>query len=123
MKARQSVRSNLRYGRQLVKSGVSGLSQGRDAHLNGRPVSEVLGQSLRASLGLATLGACAGLLRYCLPTRRGWVCRRVRLEDARPHRMYGALGHEADGRGPRPEMAGPASYRLRVRKSAVGCQP
>jgi hypothetical protein len=77
MKARQSVRSNLRYGRQLVKSGVSGLSQGRDAHLNGRPVSEVLGQSLRASLGLATLGACAGLLRYCLPARRGRVSKTV----------------------------------------------
>ena len=70
MRAQDSIGSQIRYGRELVKSGVDGLSNGRDAHLNGRPLSDVLGQSARASLGLATLGACAGLLRYYLPARR-----------------------------------------------------
>ena len=70
MRSQDSIGSQIRYGRELVKSGVDGLSNGRDAHLNGRPLSDVLGQSARASLGLATLGACAGLLRYYLPARR-----------------------------------------------------
>jgi len=71
MNTQHSFGSQLRYGRELVRSGVSGLSSGRDAHLNGRSLSDVLGESARASLGLATLGACAGLLRYYLPGRRG----------------------------------------------------
>jgi hypothetical protein len=73
----ESFRSNLRYGRKLVKSGVSGLSRGREAQLNGQRLSEALAQSARASLGLATLGACAGLLRYYLPARRGRVAKTV----------------------------------------------
>ena len=71
MNTQHSLGSQFRYGRELVRSGVSGLSSGRDAHLNGRPLTEMLSESARASLGLATLGACAGLLRYYLPARRG----------------------------------------------------
>jgi hypothetical protein len=70
MEKQHSLESQIRYGRELLKSGVSGLSNGRDAHLNGRCLSEVLSESARASLGLATVGACAGLLRYYLPARR-----------------------------------------------------
>jgi hypothetical protein len=77
MNTPHSLESRIRYGRDLVKSGVSGLNNGRDAHLNGRPLSNVLGQSARASLGLATLGACAGLLRYYLPARRGRVAKTI----------------------------------------------
>ncbi|MGC2107995.1 MAG: hypothetical protein WA655_00670 [Candidatus Korobacteraceae bacterium] len=77
MKPEQPLRSNLRYGRKLFRSGVSGLSSGRDAQLNGQPLSDVLAQSARASLGLATLGACAGLLRYYLPARRGRIAKTV----------------------------------------------
>lgn len=69
MNPRQSFSSRVHYGRDLLRSGVNGLSSGREAHLNGRPLSDVMMQSARASLGLATLGACAGLLRYYLPTR------------------------------------------------------
>jgi hypothetical protein len=77
MNAPHSLGSRIRYGKELVKSGVSGLSDGREAHLNGRPLSDVLSESARASLGLATLGACAGLLRYCLPARRGRVVKTI----------------------------------------------
>ncbi len=73
MHAPPPLTSRVSYGQQLWKSGLSGLSSGRDAHLNGRPLSEVLSESARASLGLATLGACAGLLRYCLPARRNRI--------------------------------------------------
>ncbi len=77
MNREPSFRSNLRYGRELVKSGVAGLSTGREEHLHGEPLSEVLARSARASLGLATLGACTGLLRYYLPARRGRVAKTV----------------------------------------------
>ncbi len=70
MKAVRSFRSNLRYGRSLVKSGASGLSAGREAYLKGQPLSGVLTESARASLGLATLGACAGLLACGVQMRR-----------------------------------------------------
>ena len=74
---RQTFRSDLRYGKDLMKSGVAGLSRGRDAYLQGQPLSDVLGDSAKASIGLATLGACAGLLRYYLPARRARLAKTV----------------------------------------------
>jgi len=71
------LKSNLRYGRALVKSGVSGLSNGREAHLQGQPLSSALAESARASLGMAAVGACAGLLRYYLPSRRSRIAQTV----------------------------------------------
>jgi hypothetical protein len=63
----------LRYGRTLVKSGVSGMRSGRESHLHGQPLSEVLTQSARASLSLATIGALVGLLRLCVSGRRSRI--------------------------------------------------
>jgi len=77
MHAPHSFESQIRYGRELVKSGVTGLSNGRERHLNGRPLAEMLEESARASLGLATLGACAGLLRYYLPARQHRVLKTI----------------------------------------------
>src|SRR5579883_3274757 len=77
MTGQQSLRSNLEYGRQLVKSGVAGLSRGRDEHLQGQPLSEVLVRSARASLALTALGACAGLLRYYLPAGRARLAKTI----------------------------------------------
>lgn len=77
MCAQRTFESRISYGRELVKSGVSGLTTGRDAHLNGRPLADVLSESARASLGLATLGACAGLLRYYLPANRARLAKTV----------------------------------------------
>ncbi len=73
MNAQQSFHSNLSYGRELVKSGMAGLASGGEAQLHGQPLSQMLAQSARGSLGLAVLGACAGLLRYYLPPRRGRI--------------------------------------------------
>ena len=73
MKPDGSSRAYLRYGRTMVKSGVSGLRSGRESHLNGQPLSEALTQSARASLSLATVGACAGLLRFYVSGRHGRV--------------------------------------------------
>jgi len=70
MEQRRVLRKQLRYGKDLVESGVSGLRSGRDSHLNGKALSTVLSQSARASLGLATIGASAALLRLYLNDRR-----------------------------------------------------
>ena len=77
MKPQVLLKSNLRYGRALVKSGVSGLSSGREAHLQGQPLSSALSQSARASLGMAAVGACLGLLRYYLPARKARAAQSV----------------------------------------------
>ncbi len=69
MKSHGSTRGYVRYGKTLVKSGVSGLRSGRESHLHGQPLVSVLTQSARASLGMATLGAIAGLLQ-CVSRRR-----------------------------------------------------
>ncbi len=77
MKAVRSLRSNLRYGRALVKSGASGLRRGGEEHLDGRQLSRVLAESARASFGLATLGACAGVLGCFASVRRGRMAKGV----------------------------------------------
>ncbi len=70
MESVRGLKSNLRYGRKLMKSGASGLSDGRESYLDGRPLKSVLSQSARASLSAAALGACTGLLGYYVPARK-----------------------------------------------------
>jgi hypothetical protein len=67
----------LRHGKTLVRSGVSGLRSGRESHLNGQALSSVLGPSARASVALATIGACAGALRSCASRRRGRLSKTI----------------------------------------------
>jgi H+/Cl- antiporter ClcA len=62
--------SYVRYGRSLANSGAAGMRRGREAYLNGKPLGAVLGQKARASLGLAAIGACAGLAQCFLSDRR-----------------------------------------------------
>ncbi len=63
MQPNRAVGTYLRYGRSLANSGAAGMRSGRDAYLNGKPLGAVLTQKARASLGLAAIGACAGLLQ------------------------------------------------------------
>lgn len=70
MESDRAVGSYLRYGRSLANSGAAGMRRGREAYLNGRPLSAVLTQKARASLGLAAIGACAGLAQCFLSDRR-----------------------------------------------------
>lgn len=63
-------KTKLHYGRALVHSGLSGLRSGRDSQLEGRRLSAVLTRSALASLSLAALGACAGLLGFHRHDRR-----------------------------------------------------
>ncbi len=53
------------------------MRSGRESYLHGQPLSEALTGSARASLGMAAVGACAGLLQLYLTRRRGTVPRTV----------------------------------------------
>ena len=65
-----AVGNYLRYGRSLANSGAAGMRSGRAAYLDGKPLGAVLTQKARASLGLAAIGACAGLLQCLVSGRR-----------------------------------------------------
>jgi hypothetical protein len=70
MKPEDRMKSGLQYGRALVNSGLSGLRNGRDSHLHGQPLSDILTGSARGALGLAAIGTCAALLGSCVSGRR-----------------------------------------------------
>jgi len=70
MKPDDKMKNGLQYGRALVHSGLSGLRNGRDSHLHGQPLCEVLTGSARGALGLAAIGTCAALLGSCVSGRR-----------------------------------------------------
>jgi hypothetical protein len=70
MQSDHSVDSYLRYGRSLANSGAQGLRSGREAYLKGRPLGVVLSEKARASLGLAAVGACAGIAQCLVSNRR-----------------------------------------------------
>ena len=70
MEPNGKVRNGLQYGRALVNSGLSGLRNGRDSHLHGQPLSDVMTGSARGALGLAAVGTCAALIGSCFSGRR-----------------------------------------------------
>jgi hypothetical protein len=74
-----ALESYLRYGRSLANSGAVGMRRGRETYLNGRPLGVVLNQKARASLGLAAIGACAGLLQCLVSGRRRRVPESIAL--------------------------------------------
>ena len=55
-------KSNLDYGRKLLSSGLEGARSGREAFLNGKPLSPFLGKSVRNALTPAAFGLCIGVL-------------------------------------------------------------
>lgn len=83
MGLREWSKSEVAYGRKILGSGLEGTRSGREAFLNGRPLTTFLGESVREALKPAALGACIGLLssyssRQHRSIRRGlglsWMC-------------------------------------------------
>jgi hypothetical protein len=58
------------------------MKAGRQAYLNGKPLGTVLSEKARASLGLAAIGACAGLAQCVLAGRRRRVPASLALSAA-----------------------------------------
>jgi hypothetical protein len=69
MGLREWSKSEVKYGRKVLGSGLEGARSGREAFLNGRPFTTFLGESVRAALKPAALGACIGFLS-CYPGNR-----------------------------------------------------
>jgi hypothetical protein len=76
-------KSELEYGRKVLGSGLEGVRSGREAFLNGRPLTTFLSESVHEALKPAALGACIGFLGS-YPGKRhrsigrglglGWLC-------------------------------------------------
>lgn len=55
-------RSSADYGRKMLHSGLDGARSGREAFLNGRPLTPFLSESIRNAWKPAAIGACLGAL-------------------------------------------------------------
>ena len=55
-------RSSVGYGRKMLNSGLDGARSGREAFLNGRPLTPFLSESIRSAVKPAVIGACIGAL-------------------------------------------------------------
>jgi len=62
-------KSEVAYGRRVLNSGLEGARSGREAFLNGRPLTPFFRESFRKALIPAALGASVGLVTGC-PGRR-----------------------------------------------------
>jgi hypothetical protein len=82
MESNGTVGTYLRYGRSLANSGAAGMRSGRDTYLNGKPLGALLTQKARASLGLAAIGACAGLLQCFSSGRDRRIAKSIALGAA-----------------------------------------
>jgi hypothetical protein len=83
MGLREWSKSEVAYGRKILGSGLEGTRSGREAFLNGRPLTTFLSESVREALKPAALGACIGFLssypgRRHRSIRKGlalsWLC-------------------------------------------------
>jgi len=75
--------SRVRYGRNLVRAGITGIRNGQDTARGERPLSTMAADAAQGSLGLAVVGACLGLLGSCLMRRRRHLSNAV---------VFGTLG-------------------------------
>jgi hypothetical protein len=62
MDLRKWSKSEVEYGREILDSGLEGVRSGREAFLDGRPLTPFLNESVRKALTPAALGACVGAL-------------------------------------------------------------
>jgi hypothetical protein len=62
MGLRMWSKSNLEYGRKVLDSGLEGAHTGREAFLNGRPLTPFLNESVSKAWKPAVIGACVGAL-------------------------------------------------------------
>jgi hypothetical protein len=79
MSVREWSQSEVEYGRKVLDSGLEGARSGREAFLNGRPLTPFLSESVRKALRPAAVGACLGLLASCPGSRRRPAGRKLLL--------------------------------------------
>jgi hypothetical protein len=62
MNLREWSQSEVEFGRKVVNSGLAGARSGREAFLDGRPLTPFLGKTVRNASTPAAVGAILGLL-------------------------------------------------------------
>jgi hypothetical protein len=62
MDLRKWSKSEVEYGRKVLDSGLEGVRSGREAFLEGKPLTPFLHESVRKGLKAAAAGACLGAL-------------------------------------------------------------
>src|ERR1044071_297826 len=77
------LKSNIDYGKKLVRSGLEGAAAGRQEFLEGASLSPFLGEAARKAWKPAALGACVGLMT-------GYLVRRQK--PAGKALVFGAIG-------------------------------
>ena len=65
MTVQEWSKSEIEYGRRVLDSGLEGVRSGRDAFLNGQPLTPLLSGSVRRALKPAVLGVCIGMISSC----------------------------------------------------------
>jgi hypothetical protein len=73
------LKSEVRYGRDVLTAGLEGIHSGREAFLNGKPLTPFLSESARKALKPAALGACLGISGGCTGNWRRSVDRILAL--------------------------------------------
>ena len=63
------TKSNIDYTQKLVHSAVQGAHSGEEAFLQGEPLAQFLGSSVRVALRPAAIGAFLGILSGCSERR------------------------------------------------------
>ena len=62
MTAQQWLKSEVKYGRNVLHAGLEGSRSGREAFLDGRPLTPYLNKSVCKALLPAAIGTCIGVL-------------------------------------------------------------
>jgi len=83
MDLRKWSKSEVEYGRKVLNSGLEGARSGREAFLNGRPLTPFLEASVRKAVKPAALGVCIGMLGSCSGDRHRSIGKML---------MFGLLG-------------------------------
>ena len=65
MTVQEWSKSEIEYGRRVLDSGLEGVRSGRDAFLNGKPLTPFLSGSVGQALKPAVLGLCIGMISSC----------------------------------------------------------
>lgn len=72
MQVAEWSKSEVKYGRRVLNSGLEGVRFGQQAFLHGGPASPFLRESLRKALIPAALGVCLGVLTACPAGSHRW---------------------------------------------------
>jgi hypothetical protein len=62
MTVQEWIESEVKYGRKVLDAGLEGTRSGREAFLEGKPLTPYLNDSVRKALVPAAIGTCVGAL-------------------------------------------------------------